>query len=118
GSPSSTRAPASDWPVSSTGPASSCSPARSWPPCSPRRAGGSDMAWLRLFQSAVDPSDVDEVQRLFNDDVRPVFAGIAACESMELIVSTESSAGGLVEGCALSRWTSLDALEQAVASRE
>ena len=76
------------------------------------------MAWLRLFQSAVDPSDVDEVQRLFNDDVRPVFEGNAACDSMELIVSTESSAGGLVEGCALSRWTSLDALEQAVASRE
>ena len=76
------------------------------------------MAWLRLFQSAVDPSDVDEVLRLFNDDVRPVFDGFAACQSMELIVSTESSAGGLVEGCALSRWTSLDALEQAVASRE
>ena len=76
------------------------------------------MAWLRLFQSAVDPSDVDEVRRLFNDDVKPVFEGIEACESMELLVNVEGSAGGLVEGCALSRWRSLEELEAALATRE
>jgi hypothetical protein len=76
------------------------------------------MAWLRLFQSAVDPSDVEEVRRLFNDDVKPVFERVEACEWIELIVSVDASPGGLVEGCALSRWTSLDALHTAIASRD
>jgi quinol monooxygenase YgiN len=74
--------------------------------------------FLRLYQSAVDPSDVDEVRRLFNDDVRPAFEKIEGCESMELLINLEESAGGLVEGCALSRWTSLVDLEQALSSRE
>ena len=76
------------------------------------------MRYLRLFQSAVDPSDVDEVRRLFNDDVKPVFDKIDACASMELLINLESSAGGLVEGCALSRWRSREELESALSSRE
>ena len=72
---------------------------------------------LRLFQSAVDPADVDEVRRLFDDDVKPVFEGIEGCLSMELVINLEGSPGGLVEGCALSRWSSLEELEQALASR-
>ncbi len=30
--------------------------------------------YLRLYQSAVAPADVEEMQRLFADDVAPVFA--------------------------------------------
>jgi quinol monooxygenase YgiN len=74
--------------------------------------------YLRLYQSAVDPSDVAEVRRLFNDDVRPLFENLDGCVSMELLINLEPSAGGLVEGCALSRWTSLEHLQQALASRE
>jgi quinol monooxygenase YgiN len=73
---------------------------------------------LRLFQSAVDPSDVDEVRRLFEDDVKPVFERIEGCTAMELLINREGSPGGLIEGCALSRWTSVDRLEQALSSRE
>jgi hypothetical protein len=76
------------------------------------------MAYLRMYQSAVDPTDVDEVRRLFNDDVKPVFDRIAGCEAIELLINVSGNAGGLVEGCALSRWRSLDDLEEALTTRE
>src|SRR5205823_11171208 len=64
---------------------------------------GSDM-YVRWFLSAVDPADVDDVRRIFEEDVRPVFKGIEGCSSIELVVNKEMNAGGLVEGAALSRW--------------
>ncbi|MGH9225529.1 MAG: antibiotic biosynthesis monooxygenase family protein [Acidimicrobiales bacterium] len=73
--------------------------------------------YLRLYQSAVDPADLDEVRRLFDEDVVAAFGDIDGCLSVELAVSVEKNAGGLVEGAVVSRWTSLDAMEAAVASR-
>ena len=75
------------------------------------------MALLRLFYSAVDPADVDEVRRVFEEDVRPVFAATDGCRSMELAINVERNAGGLVEGLAVSRWDSRVALDAALASR-
>ena len=74
--------------------------------------------YLRLFQTAVDPADVDDVTRLFQDDVKPVFAACKGCVSIELIISVDKNAGGLVDGAALSRWTSMEAMEDALQSRE
>ena len=76
------------------------------------------MQYLRLFQTAVDPADIEEVTRLFEDDVKPVFAAISGCLSMELVVSVEKNAGGLVDGAALSRWSSIEAMDDALDSRE
>jgi quinol monooxygenase YgiN len=74
--------------------------------------------YLRLFQSAVDPADVAEVTRLFADDLNPTFLALAGCLGIELVVNVEKNAGGLVEGAAISRWSSLAAMEEALASRE
>jgi quinol monooxygenase YgiN len=74
--------------------------------------------YLRLFQTAVDPADIEGVTRLFEDDVKPVFAAISGCLSMELVVSVEKNAGGLVDGAALSRWSSIEAMDDALDSRE
>jgi quinol monooxygenase YgiN len=74
--------------------------------------------FLRLFQSAVDPADVDEVARLFEDDIKPVFAALDGCLSIELVVSVDKNAGGLVDGAALSRWSSIELMEQALEKRE
>jgi quinol monooxygenase YgiN len=74
--------------------------------------------YLRLYQSAVDPADVEEMQRLFVDDVLPAFAGSAGCLGIELVVTVEPNAGGLVEGAAISRWSSLDEMAAAMASHE
>lgn len=75
-------------------------------------------SYVRLFMSAVDPGDVDEVRRLFAEDVTPAFRAQAGCLGIELLLNVEKNAGGLVEGGALSRWESLEALETALASRD
>ncbi|MDQ4134091.1 MAG: hypothetical protein M3179_13020 [Actinomycetota bacterium] len=73
---------------------------------------------LRLYQSAADPADIDEMRRLFLEDVKPAFTARPGCLSMELAVNVEPSPGGLVEGAAVSRWTSAEAMKEAIASRE
>jgi quinol monooxygenase YgiN len=73
--------------------------------------------FLRLYQSAVSPSDVDEIKRLFVDDVVPAFNRASGCLGIELAVTVEPNAGGLVEGTAISRWESLEHMDAAVTSR-
>ncbi len=75
------------------------------------------MTVLRMLQSAVDPDDIDTVKRLFADDVLPVFEKLPGCLGIELLMSVESNAGGLVEGAALSRWTTIEAMEEGMGSR-
>jgi quinol monooxygenase YgiN len=72
--------------------------------------------YVRLFFSAVDPTDSDEVRRIFLEDVKPAFTQLG-CDSVELLVKTEPNAGGLLEGVLLSRWTTRDDLDRALASR-
>ena len=74
--------------------------------------------YLRLYQSAVDPADVEQMQRLFADDVVPAFRRANGCLGLELTVSIEPNAGGLVEGAAISRWSSLDDMAAALASHD
>ena len=73
--------------------------------------------FMRLYQSAVDPADVDEIRRLFVDDVVPAFGQTTGCLGIELAVTVEPNAGGLVEGTAISRWASLEEMNAAIASR-
>jgi len=75
-------------------------------------------AFLRLYQSAVAPADVEEMQRLFVDDVLPAFSHRPGCLGIELTVAVEPNAGGLVEGAAISRWSSLDDMAAAMVSHE
>jgi hypothetical protein len=63
--------------------------------------------FVRFFFSAVDPDDSDQVRRIFVEDVKPAFDELG-CDSVELLVNTETNAGGLVEG---------DDMEQALRSR-
>ncbi|MGH9015867.1 MAG: antibiotic biosynthesis monooxygenase family protein [Acidimicrobiia bacterium] len=72
--------------------------------------------FVRFFFSAVDPDDSDEVRRIFVEDVKPAFDELG-CDSVELLVNTETNAGGLVEGVVVSRWKSTDDMEQALRSR-
>jgi quinol monooxygenase YgiN len=76
------------------------------------------MPYLRLYQSAVDPADVEEMHRLFVDDVLPAFGTCPGCLGIELAVTVEPNAGGLVEGAAISRWASLEEMAAAMASHE
>ena len=72
---------------------------------------------MRLFSSAIDPSDLEEVRRIFAEDIDPVFRSFAGCLSMELLLGTDRNAGGLVDAAALSRWASQEDLSTAIESR-
>ncbi len=73
--------------------------------------------FLRIFQTAVDPADVQTVRDLFADDIVTAYADLTGCLAVELLMSVATNAGGLVEGCAISRWESLDAMEAGLSSR-
>ncbi len=72
---------------------------------------------LRMFQTAIDPADVDTLRRLFAEDVLPVYNQLPGCLGIELAMCVERSAGGLVEGAALSRWSGREEMERAIGSR-
>ena len=72
---------------------------------------------VRLFSSAIDPTDLPEVRRIFAEDIAPVFKSLPGCLSMEFLLGTDSNAGGLVDAAALSRWNSHDELTVAIESR-
>jgi quinol monooxygenase YgiN len=73
--------------------------------------------FVRLFSSAIDPSDLADVRRIFTEDVKPVFESMPGCGSMELLLGAGRNAGGLVDAAAMSRWKSQDDLEAAIESR-
>ena len=76
------------------------------------------MTYVRMFLTALDPSDVDTVRDTVLAEIKPVFEALDSCLSVDLLVSIEQNAGGLVDGCILSRWDSLDDLREAVSSPE
>ncbi|MEO6121870.1 MAG: hypothetical protein ABIW46_01175 [Acidimicrobiales bacterium] len=73
---------------------------------------------LRVFQTAVDPADIATVRELFAEDIVPAYAGLVGCLGVELVMSVDHNAGGLVEGAAISRWASLDEMDRGVSSRD
>ena len=73
--------------------------------------------FVRFYSTALDPSDLDEVRRIFTEDIKPTFEAMPGCHSMELVVCTEKNAGGLFDGGALSRWDTFEHLTEAVESR-
>lgn len=72
---------------------------------------------VRMFHTAVDPADLDQLRQLFADDILPVFRDMEGCLSMELVLSVEHNPGGLLECSALSRWKNKEAMESAMGSR-
>lgn len=73
--------------------------------------------FLRVYSTAVDPSDLPEIRRIFAEDIKPIFEGMPGCVSIELAVCPVSNAGGLVDGAAVSRWESHAAITEALDSR-
>ncbi len=71
---------------------------------------------IRIFDTAVDPEDVDRGLELFRSDVAPAFDHFDGCHGIELLLGIDEHSGDLVEVCALSRWDSKDAIDAAVAS--
>jgi quinol monooxygenase YgiN len=73
---------------------------------------------IRLFLSAVAPGDIDRLIEYFSEDVVAAFEAHPACLGIELIRAEQPGLGGLIEGGALSRWTSVAEMEEALQSEE
>jgi quinol monooxygenase YgiN len=73
--------------------------------------------YIRMVSSAVDPGEVDAVRQLFDEDVRPAFEALDGCLSVELLVNVETNAGGLIDGCAVTRWATREQMDAGLATR-
>ena len=73
---------------------------------------------LRMFDTAIDPEDVQNGVEIFESTVRPAFEGFEGCRGIDLLIGLEQHSGGLADFAGLSRWDSMDAIEKATASEE
>jgi quinol monooxygenase YgiN len=71
---------------------------------------------IRIFDTTVDPGDVERATAVFRQDVAPAFDAFAGCHGIELLVGIDEHSGDLVELCAVSRWDSKEAIDEAVGS--
>ena len=72
------------------------------------------MTILRIFDTAMDPSDIEKAKELFRADVRPAFDRFEGCAGIEMSLGVEEHSGDLVDVAAISRWDSLESVERAV----
>ena len=71
---------------------------------------------IRLFDTSVDPGDVEQGLALFRAEVAPAFDAFDGCHGIELLVGVDEHSGDLVELCAISRWDSREAIDAAIGS--
>jgi len=73
---------------------------------------------IRMFDTAVDPEDVERGKEIFRTKVKPTFDALDGCHGIELLMGLEEHSGGLVDVAALARWDSRDAIEKAMETDE
>ena len=73
---------------------------------------------VRIFDTSVDPGDVELGKQLFRDQARPAFLEFDGCHGIEMLINIGEHSGDLVEIAAISRWDSVDAIEAAVKTPE
>ncbi len=73
---------------------------------------------IRIFDTAIDPDDIERAKELFRAEVQPAFAAFDGCDGIDMYLGVEEHRGELVEVAAISRWAGMEAIEGAVASTE
>jgi len=73
---------------------------------------------VRIFDTSVDPGDVERGKELFRTDVHPAFAKFPGCHGVEMLISVEEHSGDYVQIAAVSRWDSVEAIEAATKTDE
>ena len=74
--------------------------------------------FVRIFDTTVDPGDVERGKELFHQDIRPAFEQFPGCLGVEWLISVEEHSGDYVQIAAVSRWESLAAIENATKTPE
>lgn len=73
---------------------------------------------IRIFDTAMDPDDIETGKRLFREQVVPAFNGFAGCHGAEMNLGIEEHSGDLVDVVSISRWDSMEAIETATKTDE
>ncbi|MFN2525186.1 MAG: antibiotic biosynthesis monooxygenase [Actinomycetota bacterium] len=73
---------------------------------------------VRIFDTAVNPEDVERGMQVFREQVKPFFDKLPGCLGIEMLIGAEEVAGGEIEVAAVSRWESLGAVQDATSSPE
>ena len=73
---------------------------------------------IRIFDTAMDPGDIEKAKQLFRDQVRPAFLGFEGCTAIDMCIGVEEHSGDLLDVASISRWTSLDAIHGATGTDE
>ncbi len=73
---------------------------------------------VRIFDTAMDPDDIERAKELFRNQVQPAFEAFEGCHGIDMYIGVEEHRGELVEAMAISRWDSIDAMESSVGSPE
>jgi quinol monooxygenase YgiN len=73
---------------------------------------------VRIFDTSVDPGDVERGIQLFRQDALPAFERFEGCHGIEMLISVEEHSGDYVQIAAISRWDSMEAIESATKTPE
>lgn len=71
---------------------------------------------VRMFDTAMDPEDIEQGKALFREHVKPAFDGFEGCLGIEMVIGVEEHSQDLIDIASISRWESLEAIEKAVQS--
>ena len=73
---------------------------------------------IRIFDTAIDPDDVEKAKELFRAEVRPAFDSFPGCHGIEMAMGVEEHSGDLVDVAAISKWDSIEEIEVARGTQE
>lgn len=73
---------------------------------------------IRIFDTAMDPDDIEAGKRLFREQVIPAFQTFAGCHGAEMNLGIEEHSGDLIDVVSISRWDSMDAIQKATETED
>ena len=73
---------------------------------------------VRMFDTAMEPDDIEHAKQLFRDQVRPAFEAFEGCRGVEMVIGVEEHSLDLLDVASISRWDSIEAVQNALATDE
>ena len=72
---------------------------------------------IRMFDTAMDPDDIELAKELFRTQVQPAFARFDGCHGVDMYLGLEGRSV-VVEVAAISKWDSREAIDAALVTDE
>lgn len=68
---------------------------------------------IRIFDTAIEPDDIEQAKGMFRDQVKPAFERFEGCHGIDMHIGIDEHSKDLVEVAAISQWESFAAIEEA-----